>query len=207
MNFLTILSLSVAMLILAASPGPGVFATVACALSSGFKSALIVVAGIVLGDIIFLGFAIFGLSFVAQAIGEFFIFVKITGGLYLVWLGIKMWRAKPIENDIVATQRQEIHWRGNFISGLLITLSNPKVILFYCGFLPTFLDLSKLSLADIVAVGCVIATILFVVLAAYAFLASSARHFFTETKSMKRLNRLAGSVMVATGLAIATRTQ
>ncbi len=205
MNSITILSLSVAMVILAVSPGPGVFATVARALSSGFKPALEVVAGIVLGDIIFLGFAIFGLSLVAQAVGEFFIFIKIAGGLYLIWLGVKMWRSTPIKH-MVAPEQKETHWTTNFTSGLFITLSNPKVILFYCGFLPTFLDLSRLSVTDIVIVGSVIASILFLVLAGYAFLASSARHLFTKTKSMRCLNRVAGFVMVSTGLAIATKT-
>jgi len=61
---------SVAMLILAASPGPGVFATVARALASGFRPALAVICGIVLGDIIFLLFAAFGLSMVARVLGN-----------------------------------------------------------------------------------------------------------------------------------------
>ena len=205
MNSITILSLSVAMVILAVSPGPGVFATVARALSSGLKPALEVVAGIVLGDIIFLGFAIFGLSLVAQTVGELFVFIKIAGGLYLVWLGVKMWCSTPIEHMVVPEQK-EMRWTTNFTSGLFITLSNPKVILFYCGFLPTFLNLSKLSVTDIVIVGSVITSILFLVLAGYAFLASSARYLFTKTKSMKYLNRIAGFVMVSTGLAIATKT-
>ncbi len=85
-----------AMLILAASPGPGVFATVARALSSGFRPAVGVIAGIVAGDIIFLGLAVFGLSVIAQAMGEFFFIIKIVGGAYLIWLGLKMWRAKSI---------------------------------------------------------------------------------------------------------------
>ena len=156
MNLITILSLSVAMVILAASPGPGVFATVARALSSGFKPALEVVAGIVLGDIIFLGFAIFGLSLVAQTVGEFFVFIKIAGGLYLVWLGVKMWRSTPIEH-MVAPEQKETRWTTNFTSGLFITLSNPKVILFYCGFLCRHSStLSRLSVTDIVIVGSVI---------------------------------------------------
>ena len=111
------------MLLLAASPGPGVFATVARALSSGFRPALGVIAGIVVGDIIYLGFAIFGLAVVAQAMGEFFIFVKIAGGAYLVWLGLKIWCSKTTENQIETKQRKK-HWSGNFASGLLIPKSD-----------------------------------------------------------------------------------
>ncbi len=193
------------MLILAASPGPGVFATVARALVSGFKPALGVIAGIVVGDIIYLGFAIFGLSVVAHAMGELFIFVKIAGGAYLVWLGLKIWCSKTTENKIETKQRKQ-HWSGNFASGLLITLSNPKVILFYCGFLPTFLNLSRLSITDIVIVGSVVTSVLFFVLAGYAYLASSTRQHFSEAKSIKYLNRTAGFVMVTTGVAIAVKS-
>lgn len=89
MTIYSAIGFSVAMLILAASPGPGVFATVARALASGFRSALAVICGIVLGDIIFLLFAAFGLSMVARVLGNMFFIVKICGGAYLVWLDRK----------------------------------------------------------------------------------------------------------------------
>ena len=196
---------SVAMLVLAVSPGPGVFATVARALASGFRSALAVICGIVLGDIIFLLFAAFGLSMVARVLGNMFFIVKICGGAYLVWLGIKIWLKDPeaaSENPASATRSQ---W-ANFVSGLVITLSNPKVILFYCGFLPTFLDLSTLTVFDLAIVVAIITAVLVGVLGIYAYLASRARKLFASKRSMRRLNRGAGSVMVAAGVAIAVRS-
>ena len=95
---------------------------------------------------------------------------------------------------------------GNFVSGLVITLSNPKVIIFYCGFLPTFLDLSILTLLDLVTVVAIISTVLVGVLGTYAYLASRARKMFTQRRSVRRLNRAAGSVMVAAGVVIAVRS-
>ncbi len=193
------------MFILAASPGPGVFATTARAMASGFRPALGVIWGIVLGDIIFLLFAAFGLSMVARALGNLFFIVKICGGVYLVWLGIKIWLQKPdpVENHHNAGDRSK--W-GNFVSGLIITLSNPKVILFYCGFLPTFLDLATLTIVDLLLVAAIITAVLSGVLIAYAYLASRARRIFTTARAVKRLNRVAGGVMVAAGVAIATRS-
>ena len=205
MSLISITGLALAMLVLAASPGPGVFATVARALASGFRPALGVIAGIVAGDLIYLLFAIFGLSMVAQAMGELFVFIKIIGGAYLVWLGVRMWLSRSADNQI-ASKQQDSSGYGNFASGLLITLSNPKVILFYCGFLPTFLDLPTLSLMDIVIVGIVVSTVLSFVLVTYAFLASSARYAFAKPEAVKRLNRAAGFVMIATGVTIATKT-
>ncbi len=195
----------VAMLLLAASPGPGVFATVARALASGFRPALAVIGGIVLGDIIFLLFAAFGLSMVARVLGNLFFIVKICGGAYLIWLGIKIWLKDPEPLSTTPDSNTRSKW-GNFVSGLVITLSNPKVILFYCGFLPTFLDLSTLTVFDLAMVVAIIATVLVGVLGTYAYLASRARKMFTHARSVRRLNRAAGSVMVAAGVAIAVRS-
>jgi threonine/homoserine/homoserine lactone efflux protein len=196
---------SVAMLVLAASPGPGVFATIARALASGFRPSLAVICGIVLGDVIFLLFAAFGLSLVAQALGNMFFIVKICGGAYLIWLGVRIWLKKP--EPVIGNQNRNIHsqW-GNFATGLVITLSNPKVILFYCGFLPTFLDLSALTLIDLVIVVTIITAVLGCVLGTYAFLASRARRMFANQQAVRRLNRAAGGVMVAAGVAIAIRS-
>ena len=196
---------AVAMLILAASPGPGVFAATARAMASGLRPALAVIWGIVLGDIVFLMFAAFGLSMVARVLGNLFFLVKICGGAYLVWLGIKIWFQKPelVQSHQNSTARS--NW-GNFISGLVITLSNPKVILFYCGFLPTFLDLSTLTIIDLALVAVIITLVLSGVLITYAYLASRARKLFTNERAVKRLNRAAGGVMVAAGVAIAVRS-
>ena len=196
---------AVAMLVLAASPGPGVFATTARAMASGFKPALAVIWGIVLGDIIFLLFAAFGLSMVARALGNLFFIVKICGGAYLVWLGIKIWLQKPELVQSHQNSSTRSYW-GNFFSGLIITLSNPKVILFYCGFLPTFLDLSALTIIDLALVVAIITAVLSGVLITYAYLASRARKMFTNERAVKRLNRAAGGVMVAAGVVIAVRS-
>ena len=205
MTVYSAIGFSVAMLVLAASPGPGVFATVARALASGFRPAFAVICGIVLGDVVFLLFAVFGLSMVARALGNMFFIVKICGGAYLIWLGVRIWLKKP--EPVTGNQNQNIHsqW-GNFATGLVITLSNPKVILFYCGFLPTFLDLSALTLIDLVIVVTIITIVLGCVLGTYAFLASRARRMFTNQQAVRRLNRAAGGVMVAAGVAIAIRS-
>jgi threonine/homoserine/homoserine lactone efflux protein len=193
------------MFILAASPGPGVFATVARALASGFRPALVVICGIVLGDIIFLLFAAFGLSMVARVLGNMFFIVKICGGAYLIWLGIKIWLKDPQPLTDTRMSDTRSQW-GNFLSGLVITLSNPKVILFYCGFLPTFLDLSTLTFFDLAMVVAIITAVLACVLGTYAYLASRARKMFTRRRSVRRLNRAAGGVMVAAGVTIAVRS-
>ncbi len=200
MTPLTLITFAAAMFLLAASPGPGVFATVARALASGFSHAAVLVLGIVIGDLIFLLLAIYGLSAMAEILGSFFTFVKYAGGLYLIWLGIKIWRS-PVKSHSIRGIR-ELSWKKNFISGLVITLANPKVILFYLGFLPTFVDLTSLTRLDVIAISTVVITVLGAVLLAYAWAASSAGQLFKSKKSLTRINRCAGGVMITAGSAI-----
>ena len=204
MSLVSIFSLAIALFVLAATPGPGVFATISRSLASGFIPSLSVIAGIVTGDIIFLLFAIMGMSFIAQAMGNFFIVVKIIGAAYLIFLGIKIWKSKPV--PVQQVKRGTKNKYGNYLSGLVITLSNPKVILFYCGFLPSFLELSHLGSIDICIVAFTISIVLSSVLTFYAYLANRARMFFSSPHSVKQLNRTAGIVMIATGVAIAAKS-
>lgn len=205
MSLTATLSFALAMLVLAASPGPGVMATVARALTSGLRPALVLISGIILGDIVFLLFAIFGLSALAQILGRFFVLVKILAGIYLVWQGIKMFcktDSDPDEQDVKRTEAR----CGNFFSGLFITLANPKVILFYCGFLPSFISLTTLTPLDLVLVAGIVTAVLFTVLGCYAWLASSARQLLKSPVKMRLLNRAGGAVMTTTGIVIVSRS-
>lgn len=197
MTLLNIFAFSGAMFLLAITPGPGVFATISRALASGFSSASFVVLGIVLGDIIFLLLAIFGLSAIASILGDFFILVKYLGGIYLLFLGYKILTSKENETEIKGIQ--ELSWKRNFLTGLLITLSNPKVILFYLGFLPTFVNLQTLNTFDIITISFIVAIILGGVMLAYAYSASSAKKLFKNKNTNKKMNLLAGSVMITAG--------
>jgi len=200
MTLLNLLTFAAAMFLLAASPGPGIFATLARALASGFSHAAVLVLGIVLGDIIFLLLAIYGLSSMAEFLGSFFTFVKYAGGLYLIWLGVGIWRSQASTKKVQGVR--EVSWKKNFISGLSITLANPKVIFFYLGFLPTFVDLTRLTNVDILAISVVVVVVLGSVLLSYAFLATRASRLISSERNQTRLNRCAGGVMITAGGAL-----
>lgn len=203
MTWFSIIALAGAMFLLASTPGPGVFATLARALTSGFPHAATVVAGIVLGDLVFLLLAIYGLAAIADILGNFFAIVRYAGGLYLIWLGYKIWTSKPEQPEIEGIN--ELSWKANFLSGFVITLGNPKVILFYLGFLPTFLNLSSLTHFDVFIAATVVSVVLGSVLLGYAFAAARARHLFKSPRAMKILNRSSGGVMMATGSVLISR--
>ena len=200
MTLISMLALAGAMFLLAATPGPGVFATVARSMASGFGHAAVVVAGIVTGDLIFLLLAIFGLASVATLLGDLFLLVKIAGGLYLIWLGLRIWNSKPGAVEIHGVR--ELSWKQNFLSGLVITLGNPKVILFYLGFLPTFLDLATLSAGEVAIVAASVSVVLGSVMLFYAWSAARARELFRSSRAKRIMNRTAGGVMMAAGIVL-----
>ena len=80
-----------------------------------------------------------------------------------------------------------------------ITLANPKVILFYLGFLPTFVNLQTLTIVDIVVVSTIVTIVLGGVMLAYAYSASGAKKLFKSKSSKRKMNIAAGSVMVTAG--------
>lgn len=205
MSISALLTFALAMLLLALSPGPGVFATVAQSLSSGFRSSLDLIAGIVAGDLLFLLAALLGLASAARLLGEFFIVVKLLGGAYLIWLGIRMWVARPHGASPPIGNQAGGRRRERFLSGLGITLGNPKVIVFYAGLLPNFLDVTVFSLPAALMSATVVVVVLGGVMGAYAYGADRARRLFTTPRAVRCLNRGAGTVMIGAGVAIATR--
>jgi len=197
MTLYSMIAFAGAMFLLAITPGPGVFATISRGLASGFNNAAYVVLGIVIGDIIFLLLAIFGLSAIATVLGDFFVIVKYLGGAYLLYLGYKILTSKEVDTNVDGVV--ELSWKKNFLAGLLITLANPKVILFYLGFLPTFVNLQTLTTIDIVIISAIVTVVLGGVMLGYAYSASGAKKLFKSKSAKRKMNIAAGSTMITAG--------
>lgn len=200
MDFLTILVFSGSLFIFMSSPGPGTFAVVARALGSGFSPAFSMSLGMVLGDLVFLLMAIFGLNAIAQMMGDIFVLVKYIGGIYLIYLGTKIFFSKPLKTKIDSSKSKSL--AKDFVSGFLICISNPKVILFYLGFLPTFVNLTSLSKSDVFIVSSLVVIILTIVLGGYSYFASRTRDLIKKPKTQTLMSRLAGSIMFGAGVTL-----
>ncbi|GAB4394368.1 MAG: LysE family translocator [Kiloniellaceae bacterium] len=203
----TLLAFTLAMFLLAVSPGPGFLMVVARALSGGFAAGLAAIAGLVLGDILFLVLAILGLSALAAVMGEFFLAVKILGAAYLFWLGVKTWRSRaclPEMERPEASKTKLPHYRSLAL-GFFVTLGNPKVILFYGALLPTFVDVAVLTAGDTVLLSGVVTLVLVSVLGVYAFLAARAGRLLKSERALRWVNRATGGLLIGAGVAVATR--
>jgi len=196
----------VAMLVFAATPGPGILAAVAQALATGVAPALWLSAGLVLGDLLYLLFAVFGLSAVAGLLGELFIIVKLIGGGYLIWLGWQLWRAPAGglgAGDAALARATD--GRRAFATGFLVTISNPKVVIFYLGFLPTFIDLAGLGAGDVLTLAALLVVALWAVLLVYVLGAHRARRLLRDPRAGQRMNRTAGAMLIGAGALLASR--
>lgn len=188
----------IAVFIFGITPGPGVFAILGRALVFGASSCFPLALGMVISDIVYMVLACYGLSALAEHWGEAFLVVRIVGALYLLYLGIKMWRTK-IADKLDSNESTKEKSGLSFLQGFIISASNPKVILFYIAFLPTFMDLTVLTHGDIALAAVLTLIALMAGLMLIAAGASSARHYFRSPRGAKALNRSAGAVMIGAG--------
>jgi len=200
MNINLLFAFFIGMIILAATPGPGVFASMAKAISEGFKASLYLIGGLVTGDIIFLLLALFGLAALAKIWGGLFFFIKIIGGIYLMYLGIKIYTSAQIQTNAKAKQNKNRF--QTFMSGLLVTLGNPKPILFYASVLPTIIDFNQVRPLDILIMTMLIAFVSFSVVGTYCYIASLSKKAEMSRNWQKRINQVAGIVMITVGIFI-----
>ncbi|MBB1438980.1 LysE family translocator [Shewanella sp. SG41-4] len=203
MSFESLFTLFCAMVILAIVPGPAVFAIIARSFSSGTLPAFYITVGIVLGDYVFIVLALFGLSALAEVMGAAFFIIKYFSAAYLVWLGVKLLRKR--ENAIDNEESKDSSLMSNFISGLFITLGNPKAILFYVGFFPAFINVTEVTFYD---TGLIMfaATLAFgSVNMCYSLLAVKAKNSFRNPHASNIINKTAGAMMVSAGCIVAAK--
>jgi threonine/homoserine/homoserine lactone efflux protein len=194
--------------IFAITPGPGTFALLSRALVSGAWACLPMTIGIAVSDIVYLILSTFGLATIAENYGGLFTAIRFIGAAYLIYLGWKMWTEKVDTNFEINQQQGESKtksWLSGLTQGFLISASNPKVILFYIAFLPTFIDLTVLQGKDIIILSALTFVALLAGLMLVAITASSVRNYLKSESAIKKLNRTAGSIMIGAGLFLASR--
>lgn len=203
MEMTSLLAFSMGITLLALSPGPGLAAILSRSVVSGTKSGAMVVIGLLVIDFLFLGLAILGLAAVSVLLGPMFQVVKYAAALYLIWLGVKSLRSagKPM---MISPASAATHLKDVGL-GAIVTLGNPKAILFYSAFLPTFFDVSKIGVIDYLAICAVIIIVSAIVYGTYIVMADKSRSFLTSGRLQKRLNQTTGIVFIGSGAAIALR--
>ncbi|ETA72245.1 MULTISPECIES: LysE family translocator [Mesorhizobium] len=204
MDLATILAFAAAFFVFAASPGPDNMTIVARTISSGAASGIAYGAGTVVGILIFLMLAAFGLSIVAAKMAIVMTLLRYGGAAYLIWMGVKLWTAVPVVPELqpVSSRRGLL---TIFATGVALNLGNPKMPLFYVALLPNVVGAS-LTPAHLGILVAVILAVEIVVIGGHVLLAGRARSLLRTPRIVRRVNRAAGGVMIGAGVAVvATR--
>ncbi|RVM27903.1 LysE family translocator [Sinorhizobium meliloti] len=185
---------------LLAIPGPTILLVISYALGHGRKIAGATVAGVALGDFTAMTASMLGLGALLATSAAVFTVLKWIGAAYLVWLGIKLWRA-PVGNDsgsTVETSPAERPLRI-FLHTYAVTALNPKSILFFVAFLPQFLDLSRPLFAQMAIFETTFLILATINAALYAWLAAAAGSTIRKPNIRRIVNRLGGSLLIGAG--------
>jgi threonine/homoserine/homoserine lactone efflux protein len=192
-----VLATSVLLLI----PGPTILLVVSYALGQGWRAALPMAIGVALGDFTAMTLSMLGIGALLTASATLFTALKWLGAAYLVWLGIKLWRAggkldaEP-RHDAASTARMIGHaW--------MVTALNPKSLTFFVSFLPQFLDSSRPFMTQMIIFEATFLTLAFANAFGYGFAASRARSVLGSERTIGLLNKTGGTLLIGAGVTTA----
>jgi threonine/homoserine/homoserine lactone efflux protein len=172
---------------------------VANSVSSGTRYGLMTVAGTACAMVPQLVLTALGMTAALAEAGAWFGWLRWIGAAYLVFLGVQQWRAIPADLSAVAPQPRSL--RSIWARGFLVSLSNPKTLLFYGAFLPQFISPVRPAMPQLVVlcVTCVAGAV--VIDSLWAMLAGRARHMLTRHARIR--DRVSGGFLVGAGIGLA----
>jgi threonine/homoserine/homoserine lactone efflux protein len=183
-------------------PGPTILLVVSYGLGQGWRAALPSAAGVALGDFTAMTLSMLGIGALLAASATLFTVLKFAGAAYLIWLGIKLWRAggsfdaKPRADRTSVAKMVGHAW--------IVTALNPKSITFFVAFLPQFLDRNGDFLTQMLIFEATFLVLAFLNAFTYGLVASRTRALFSSERAVRTFNRTGGTLLIGAGLATAT---
>ncbi|KMO37312.1 lysine transporter LysE [Methylobacterium variabile] len=179
-------------------PGPNVALIVANSVAHGSRYGLVTVAGTSVALGLQLGLTVAGLSAMLSIMATWFEVLRWLGVAYLVWLGIRAWRAPAV--DLTGTAPEPRAARAIALRGFLVALTNPKTLLFFGAFLPQFVSREAEPLGQFVLLAATFLVLAIAGDAVWAVLAGQARVVLAKGRWR---NRLTGGLLLGAGLGLA----
>lgn len=194
----TWLAFAAASIVLLIIPGPTVVLTVSYAISQGRRAALSVALGVALGDLVAMTASLLGLGALVLASATLFALLKWIGAIYLIWLGITLWRSPPVLPEVGPSPDKPAS--RMFWHAALVTSLNPKSITFFIAFVPQFLNvnaplISQFAIMIVTFVGLAFANAL-----GYLTLADQARHRLLKPGFATLSGRIGGGALITMGI-------
>ena len=196
----TWLAFVAATVILLVIPGPTVLLVVSYALGQGWRAALPMALGVACADLTAMTLSILGLGVLLKTSATLFTILKWAGAAYLVWLGVKLWRAggtlhaTPREGEARPLKMAAHVW--------LVTCLNPKGITFFVAFLPQFVDPNADFFTQMAILIATFVALSFTNSMSWGLAAGHARSFVQSGRTMGIVNKAGGTLLI--GAAVAT---
>jgi threonine/homoserine/homoserine lactone efflux protein len=194
-----LLAFSLATTILMLIPGPNVALIVANSVTWGTRYGLLTVAGTAAAMVLQLGFTALGMTAALDALAAWFEYLRWLGVAYLLWLGIRQWRAPP--TDLTRVPPQPRSARAIALRGFLVSLTNPKTLLFYGAFFPQFVRLDHPVLPQVALLSAIFVGLALALDGGWAVLAGRTRFLLASRGRLR--NRLSGGMLMCAGVGLA----
>jgi threonine/homoserine/homoserine lactone efflux protein len=205
MNPDTLALFALASIALAVTPGPTMLLALSNGIAGGMRAAGWGIAGASLGSSVVIGTVALGLGSLLAASEWLFNAIRVVGVVYLVWLGVKLWRAQPpdMAAALAASSARPLRGRLAMARSLAVALSNPKSLLFFAAFLPQFVDTARPQGSQYLILGALFVGIDTCVMLGYAAAGTQAVRWLSRG-SLRALNRgcAAGMWLLAATLAV-----
>ena len=184
-------------------PGPTILLVISQAVTHGRRSVIPLVIGVLLGDFTAMTLSLLGLGALMSASAAMFTSFKWIGAIYLVYLGIKLWKLSP-ENSSGQYNTKNSSARSLFRRSFIVTALNPKGIAFFVAFLPQFIDPFKPAFSQLMLLGGTFLVLATINASLYAIFAGQLGDHMKKGNVRRWFNRFGGGALIGAGIFTAT---
>ena len=195
----TWIAFSVAAGIVLVIPGPTIISVVSHSLAHGRRAVIPLVIGVTLGDFTAMSLSLLGVGAIMATSATLFSTLKVVGALYLIYLGVKLWRSDPKVEESNSTVKPSVS-NGSLVRSLFLTTTlNPKSLAFFTAFLPQFVNPSEQILPQLLVLGGTFLFFAAVNASIYALFAGHMRERIQSPRARRLLNRCGGTALIGAG--------
>lgn len=184
------------------SPGPAVLLAIKNSASYGVGKSIAGILGNVTAMVTMASLSALGLSAILAASESLFVVVKIVGGVYLVYLGIKTWVSTLPDKVSLDSAYQKKSHKYLFIEAYLVGITNPKALVFYSALFPQFIDMENSITQQFTMLTLTFALLSFTALLTYAVIASRLSGWLKRENIRKAFNKVTGGIFVGFGVSL-----
>ncbi len=201
-DFSTLATFTLACIAIVIVPGPSVTVIIANSLRQGSRAGLMNVAGTQFGLLLMLTILALGLQTIVAAIGHVFVYLKLLGAAYLIYLGVQLWRSDGKLADPSAINAKKRSMKGYFWQGFFVIWANPKALLFFGAFIPQFVNPAGNAVLQTMILGGIFMVVATILDSLYAFASAKTGSLLSQT-NVRLIERISGTALMGGGLWLA----